>query len=45
MPDATLHDNGEIAFLCHDNCLRDRVVQERLGQICADAINAVGEVP
>ena len=31
---------GQVAFLCHDDKLRDRDVQERLARICCDAINA-----
>ena len=31
---------GQIAFLCHDDTLRDRAMQERLSCIISDAINA-----
>ena len=31
---------GQIAFLCHDNTLRDKDLQVRLGKIITDAINA-----
>mgnify|MGYP001025850980 CR=1 FL=1 len=30
---------GQIAFLCHDDRLRERGMQEKLAQICCDAIN------
>jgi len=33
---------GQIAFLCHDDQLRDKALQERLSRIIADAINAAG---
>ena len=34
---------GQIAFLCHDDTLRDRSVQEKLSRLCCDAINAAEE--
>ncbi len=34
---------GQIAFLCHDDALRNKEVQSRLAKICSDAINAAGE--
>lgn len=34
---------GQIAFLCHDDTMRDKDMQERLSRICCDAINAADE--
>jgi len=31
---------GQIAFLCHDDTLRDKDVQERLARIICEAINS-----
>jgi len=31
---------GQVAFLCHDNTLRNKDLQVRLGKIITDAINA-----
>ena len=31
---------GQIAFLCHNDYLRDKEVQVRLAKVIADAINA-----
>lgn len=33
---------GQIAFLCHDNALRNKDAQEKLSRLCCDAINASG---
>lgn len=33
---------GQIAFLCHDDYMRDKDVQLRLGKIITDAINDPG---
>jgi len=33
---------GQVAFLCHDNTLRNKDLQMRLGKIITDAINAAG---
>lgn len=30
---------GQIAFLCHDDALRDKATQEQLARLCCDAIN------
>jgi hypothetical protein len=30
---------GQIAFLCHDDALRDKSTQEQLARLCCDAIN------
>ena len=31
---------GQVAFLCHDDTLRKKELQARLGKIITDAINA-----
>lgn len=31
---------GQVAFLCHDDALREKAAQERLARIVSDAINA-----
>ena len=31
---------GQVAFLCHDDALRNKELQARLGKIITDAINA-----
>jgi len=30
---------GQVAFLCHDDTLRDRRVQERMADLIADALD------
>lgn len=30
---------GQIAFMCHEDTLRDRATQEKLARLCCDAIN------
>ncbi len=30
---------GQIAFLCHDDALRDKATQKELARLCCDAIN------
>ena len=44
-----LHDDkgkfiGQVAFLCQDDRLRDKVVQQQLAALIAEALNGV-EVP
>ena len=34
---------GQVAFLCHDDRLRTKEVQERLSKLICAAINAEGE--
>lgn len=30
---------GQVAFLCHDDTLRDKDLQTKLAEVCASAIN------
>jgi hypothetical protein len=36
---------GQVAFLCHDDTLRDKETQQRLARIICDAINTARKDP